>query len=44
MDERRGSPQGTKHMPVKVAWNETRGEQALEEAVEGVSAEPKEGV
>ncbi|KAL8772423.1 MAG: hypothetical protein Q9209_002374 [Squamulea sp. 1 TL-2023] len=44
MDDR-SLPHGSgKSKPVNVGWSETSGERALDEAVEGTSAKPKEGV
>ncbi|KAL8846865.1 MAG: hypothetical protein Q9221_008064 [Calogaya cf. arnoldii] len=44
MDDR-NRPQGLSHKTsVPTDWNKSRGEQALDEAVHGISARPKEGV
>ncbi len=43
-----GQPEFTagisKDKPTEMGWNATSGEQALEEAVEGINAKPKEGL
>ena len=44
MEHRSLLQRSSKDKPVQVGWNETEGGQALEEAVEGLSVKPKEGV